>query len=130
MAYTGVEVPSVMQTRGVPLSFLQQLQARKNDVGRQHNVWHVVPTTSEVDNVVVLALVVKSWEPSVNSSGDSGALAMWLEVIDKAKQCGVGHTTGEGTLTAKADGAVASDGIRDIAQSAGWFVGTTLLDTM
>ena len=129
-ANTTVEVPSVTQTRGVPPTFLQQLQTKIIAFGRQHNVWHVVPTTSEVDNVVVLALVVESWEPDANGPSDSGVLAMRLELTDKAKQCGVGHTTGEGFITSDADGTVASDGIRNIAQSAGWFVGTTLLHTM
>ncbi len=128
--YTTVEVPSVTQTRGVPVAFLQQLQTEIIDFGRQHNVWQVVPTTPEVNNVVVLKLSVESWKPDATASGDSGALAMRLGLIDKAKQCEVGHTTGEGTITSGANGSVAPNGVRNIAQSAGWFVGTTLLHTL
>ncbi|HIA14656.1 MAG TPA: hypothetical protein EYN74_07210 [Nitrospirales bacterium] len=128
--YTTVEVPSVTQTLGVPPAFLQQLQTEIIHFGRQHNVWQVVPTTPEVTNVVVLTLSVESWKPDATASGDSGALAMRLGLIDKAKQCEVGQTTGEGTITSGADGTVASGGVRNIAQSAGWFVGTTLLHAM
>ena len=42
----------------------------------------------------------------------------------------VGETTGEGALSPGADGSGTSDGVRNIAQSAGWFVGTTLLHAM
>ena len=84
--YKTIEVPSVTQTRGVPTAFLQQLQTEIIEFGRQHNVWQVVPTTPDVNNVVVLAMIVESWEPNATATGDSGALAMRLELIDKAKQ--------------------------------------------
>ena len=128
--YTTIEVPSVTQTRGVPAAFLQQLQAAIIDFGRQHKVWHVLPTTPEVDNVVVLALSVESWTPDATAGGESGALAMKLDLIDKANQCEVGETTGEGTIVPTAEEGFPSEGIQNIAQGAGWFVGTTLLHTL
>ena len=128
--YTTIEVPSVTQTRGVPSAFLQQLQTEIIDFGRQHKVWQVIPTTPEVNNVVVLALSVESWEPNADSDRASGKLAMGLGLIDKANQCEVGQTTGEGMITADAEQPSQGEGIRNIAQSAGWFVGTTLLHRM
>ena len=95
--------------------------------GRQRAIYDVVPATAERDTVVLLTMCVESWTPNAERDHHNGVLSTKLLLIDKTHQCQVGQTTGHGDIRHDPITGYNPDDIRAIAESAGWFVGITLM---
>ncbi len=125
--YTIIEVPAIIATAHAPPAFFPLLREAIMEEGRRRDIYRVVPATSEQAEVVQLTMFVESWEPDAAPGSDSGILAMKLFLIDKTHQCQVGLTTGYGEIRHDPENGFKSEDVRTIAESAGWFVGMTLM---
>ncbi len=125
--YTIVEVPEITDTGQAPRAFFSLLHEAIMEEGRQRDIYRVVPATSTRDEVVLLTMFVESWTPDAARGGNNGLLLMKLFLIDKIHQCQVGQTTGHGDIRHDPETGFNPEDIRAIAESAGWFVGITLM---
>ena len=95
--------------------------------GRRRDIYRVVPATTEQNEVVLLTMFVESWTPNAARGGNNGILSMKLFLIDKTHQCQISQTTGYGEIRHDTETGFNPEDIRAIAESAGWFVGITLM---
>ena len=125
--YTIIEVPKIHDIKQAPQEFFSLLHQAIMEEGRRRNIYNVVPSTTERDKVVLLIMFVGSWRPDVTQGGTTGLLSMKLFLIDKTHHCQVGQTTGHGKIRHDPETGFNHDDIHTIAESAGWFVGITLM---
>ncbi len=125
--YTIIEVPEITGIGQAPLAFFSLLHEAIMEEGRRRDIYHVVPATTEQNEVVLLTMFVESWTPNAARGGNNGILSMKLFLIDKTHQCQVSQTTGHGEIRHDTETGFNPEDIRAIAESAGWFVGITLM---
>lgn len=125
--YTTIEVPEITDTGQAPPVFFTHLHDAIMAEGRERAIYQVVSSTPERDHVVRLTMSVDTWKPERTPTDHNGTLTMQLFLIDKTHQCQVGQTTGAGTIRYDPQSGFDPNDIASIAESAGWFVGTTLM---
>lgn len=125
--YTTIEVPEITNIGQAPPEFFALLHAAILEEGRARDIYHVVPTADKNPTVIQLIMFVESWTPKTPKDKKNGVLAMQLLLIDQVSQCQVGQTTGYGNVGHNPTNGFDIDALQTIAQSAGWFVGITLM---
>jgi len=125
--YTIIEVPEITDIGQAPLAFFPLLHEAIMEEGRRRDIYRVVPATTKQDEVVLLTMFVESWTLDAARGGNNGILSMKLFLIDKTHQCQVSQTTGHGEIQHDHKTGFQPEDIRAIAESAGWFVGITLM---
>ncbi len=125
--YSIIEVPAIIDTAQAPPAFFPILREAIMEEGRHRDIYRVVPATQKQDEVVQLMMFVESWTPKTEQGEHNGILSMKLFLIDKKHRCQIGKTTGHGEIQHASTTGFNPEAIRTIAESAGWFVGMTLM---
>tara|TARA_B100000315_G_C14575007_1_gene587458 strand:+ start:228 stop:866 length:639 start_codon:yes stop_codon:yes gene_type:complete len=125
--YTIIEVPEISDIGQAPQHFFPLLHKALIDEGHRRDIYRVVPSTTEHDKVALLKIFVNAWTPDLERNSSTGLLSMNLFLIDKVHQCQVAQTTGHGKINYNPTSGFNREEISAIAETAGWFVGMTLM---